>query len=241
MIRTTLAASFLLLLPFLATATDKEKKVEKLRVPAETQEIEGWAIEVDKRLLAGEHKALGDRALKMLQLQLGEIALMMPEQQLEALRKVVIRLDYDHGSLKSAQYHPSPQWLSQNGFDSALARKVHISYAPRFASRGHHATQPRVVLHELAHAYHHQVLRFSHRPLKEAYTAAVESGQYESVLHVNGHRTRHYALTNEKEYFAEGTEAYFGTNDFYPFVRSELKEHDPRLHELLVKIWGPLK
>ncbi len=35
------------------------------------------------------------------------------------------------------------------------------------------------------------------------------------------------------EYFAEGTEAYFYRNDFYPFVRAELKDHDPVLRDLL--------
>ena len=49
----------------------------------------------------------------------------------------------------------------------------------------------------------------------------------------------HYGLTNHKEYFAEGTEAYFYRNDFYPFVRAELKEHDPTLHDVLAKVWGP--
>ena len=47
-------------------------------------------------------------------------------------------------------------------------------------------------------------------------------------------------MSNEKEYFAEGTEAYFGANDFYPFVRGELKEHDPGFYEVLKEIWGPL-
>jgi dipeptidyl-peptidase-4 len=44
-------------------------------------------------------------------------------------------------------------------------------------------------------------------------------------------------MTDAKEYFAEGTEAFFYRNDFYPFVRAELKEHDPRLHEVLSEIW----
>jgi hypothetical protein len=39
------------------------------------------------------------------------------------------------------------------------------------------------------------------------------------------------------EYFAEATEAFFGTNDFYPFVRSELKQHDPQMYDLLRKLW----
>ena len=29
------------------------------------------------------------------------------------------------------------------------------------------------------------------------------------------------------EFFAEMTEAYFGSNDFYPFVTSELKQAKP--------------
>jgi dipeptidyl-peptidase-4 len=52
---------------------------------------------------------------------------------------------------------------------------------------------------------------------------------------------KHYAATNHKEYFAEGTEAYFYHNDFYPFVRAELKQHDPTLHDALEKIWGPVR
>jgi len=42
------------------------------------------------------------------------------------------------------------------------------------------------------------------------------------------------------EYFAESTEAFFGTNDFYPFVRPELREFDPEMFNLLTKLWGDL-
>ena len=61
------------------------------------------------------------------------------------------------------------------------------------------------------------------------------------MLHINGKKTQHYALTNEKEFFAEMTEAYFGQNDFYPFNRAELKRDEPELYELLTKIWGTPK
>ena len=67
----------------------------------------------------------------------------------------------------------------------------------------------------------------------------MESGTYTNVLLYTGQRGKHYALTDHIEYFAEGTEAYLYWNDFYPFVRAELKEHDPTLHEALFKIWGP--
>lgn len=60
----------------------------------------------------------------------------------------------------------------------------------------------------------------------------------ESGLPLNGQKRRHYALQTVREYFAETSEAYFGTNDCYPFVRAELKPHDPRMYELLGKLWG---
>jgi hypothetical protein len=41
------------------------------------------------------------------------------------------------------------------------------------------------------------------------------------------------------EYFAEASEAWFGTNDFYPYVKSELEEHDPAIAALLGRVWNP--
>ncbi len=32
------------------------------------------------------------------------------------------------------------------------------------------------------------------------------------------------------------TEAFFGTNDFFPFVRAELKEHDPQMFNALREV-----
>jgi tRNA U38,U39,U40 pseudouridine synthase TruA len=95
-----------------------------------------------------------------------------------------------------------------------------------------------VMLHELAHAYHDQVLGFDHPGVMKRYEAAKEAGLYDRVLHIDSQERKHYALTNHKEFFAEMTEAYFGTNDFYPFVRSELKRHDPETYRLLEEIWG---
>ena len=62
----------------------------------------------------------------------------------------------------------------------------------------------------------------------------------DKVMLFDGRLVGHYAKTNHKEYFAEGTESYFYRNDFYPFVRAELKKHDPDLHAVLEKVWGKL-
>ena len=76
------------------------------------------------------------------------------------------------------------------------------------------------------------------RPPFTAFASAKEKGLYDKVLVFNGNQGRHYALSNPKEYFAESTEAYFGVNDFYPFVRAELREHDPKMFALMEKFWG---
>jgi hypothetical protein len=133
-------------------------------------------------------------------------------------------------------YHPSAEWLRQHAMNPQKAGAVEIANARNFLDWT--ITQPWMVLHELAHGYHHQVLGFDNAEVRASYDRAVASKSYESVLHISGQKRRHYALTNDKEYFAEITEAYFGTNDFFPFVRAELRQVDPGGCALLEKLWG---
>ena len=39
------------------------------------------------------------------------------------------------------------------------------------------------------------------------------------------------------EWFAETTEALYGTNDFHPYVRSELREVDPQGARVVRRLW----
>ena len=95
-----------------------------------------------------------------------------------------------------------------------------------------------VVLHELSHAFHDQVLGFDDKRVKKAFEQAKMLKLYDKVQHVGGKVGRAYAMTNEREYFAELTEAYFGRNDFYPFTREELRQHDPIGYKMIEKAWG---
>jgi dipeptidyl-peptidase-4 len=157
---------------------------------------------------------------------------------LAKLQSVAIWIERDHPRLKAMQYHPSRDWLVEHGHDPRLARAVHITRAADLLSREQMLKHPAVVLHELAHAYHDQVLGFDQPEIVAAFEAAKADGSYEDVLLYTGERVRHYALTDHKEYFAEGTEAYFYRNDFFPFVRAELATHDPGFHQLLGEVWG---
>ena len=203
------------------------------------RQIEGWTVHIDDRLLAGPDKAVGDRALRILANRLYDIALVVPADKVARLQKVPIWIDRSHGKLRPAQYHPSAGWLTGNGYSTALAKCVHIPVAADFASIGHQRVQPWSVLHELAHAYHDQVLGFDNAEVRAAWERFRDSGKYKSTLHINGRMVKHYALTNPMEFFAEMTEAYFGQNDFYPFNRAELKRDEPGIYDLLTTLWGP--
>lgn len=216
-------------------------KAEAVRFDPVVQQIEGWTVHVDPQLLEGEQSEDGTRALKMLANHLQRIAILLPEEQLAKMQTLEIWIEHHHPTLGAMQYHPNLGWLRSHGHDPRLAKKVHIPRAKNLLSRHQMIKHSAVVLHELAHAYHDQYLGFDNPRIIEAYKEAKASGIYEKVLLYNGKQVRHYGLKDHKEYFAEGTEAYFYRNDFYPFVRAELKEHDPKLHDLLAEVWGPLQ
>ncbi|QIF03984.1 metallopeptidase [Roseimicrobium sp. ORNL1] len=202
--------------------------------------IEGWTVRVDDRLLAPAHAELGTRALELLRAKLTDISTVMAPEPLAKCRKVVIVLDLSHGKLTSMQYHPSVDWLKENGYAEDLAKCVHIPVAEKFADARHNFIQPWCVLHELSHAYHDQVLGFENPRVKQVWDKYVAAERGARVLKIDGAKVRHYAMTNHKEFFAEMSEAYFGTNDFSPFVHGELKESEPETFTLLREIWGPV-
>jgi hypothetical protein len=203
-----------------------------------TQVIEGWTVRIDERLLSPPHDALGKRAFALLEAKLVDIVSVMAPEPLEKCRKVTIVMDLTHGGLTSMQYHPSADWLKGNGYAADLAKCVHIPVAERFANARHNFIQPWCVLHELAHAYHDQVLDFENPRVKQVWDKYVAADRGARVLKIDGVKVRHYAMTNHKEFFAEMSEAYFGTNDFFPFVHGELKESEPETFALLREIWG---
>lgn len=226
---------FLLLLASPANAADPPKPTAHTK-----REIAGWAVRVDDRLLGGPDADLGTRAVKLLEAQLQVIAVTVPEDRLKELRTVPIWLDRTHGKLVPAQYHPSADWLTGNGYAKELARCVHVPDAAYFASARHQRHQPSAMLHELAHAYHDQVLDFDNAEVKAAWERFAAGGRYKAVLHIDGTKRSHYGLTNEKEFFAEMTESYLGRNDFFPFNSAELRQEEPEVFRLMEKVWGKL-
>lgn len=235
-----LALPCLLLVGLVAAFAETEKSAPKKVGWVETVklDLEGWTVHADARLVSGEYKEIGARSLGMLSNHLQRIAILIPEKQLGALRKMEIFIEHSHPELGNMQYHPDDDWLVERGYDPRLAKKVHITQAAELLSRQQMLKHPAVVLHELAHAYHDQVLSFDEPRIIKVYDDAMQAGIYEKSLLYTGQTVKHYATTDHKEYFAEATEAYLYHNDFYPFVRAELRQHDPAAYAEMERVWG---
>ncbi|WP_145417106.1 anthrax toxin lethal factor-related metalloendopeptidase [Planctomycetes bacterium K23_9] len=201
--------------------------------------IEGWTVFISPEVVAQPHRSTGEECLSALANHLQRVRWIVSPERLAELQQVGIWVHWDH-TLENLQYHPSRGWLLANDHDPRLAKHVHVGRAKNLIDRRQWTKHPYAILHELAHAYHDQKLGFDYPPVRSAYEKMKQSGTYDKVLSHKAKHVKHYALNNHKEYFAESTEAYFGVNDFFPFVRAELKEHDPDMHQLMETIWGKI-
>ncbi|MBV8879304.1 MAG: metallopeptidase [Planctomycetaceae bacterium] len=208
----------------------------------EPRAVEGWTVLVERPLL-DEQAALGRDALRLLEVKLYDVGRVVPSKACAELRRVPIYLCFQGGSRggPGAEYHPDAGWLKANGYSTDLAKCVHIPRAEDLATIRNIREQPWVILHELAHAYHDQVLDFNEPRIVAAYEAYKKSGHGDNTLLFDGTRVKHYALTDQMEFFAEMTESYFGSNDFFPFNRAELKESEPAIYALMQELWEPAK
>lgn len=228
---------FLLLVPLIeAAAPPPPRKAAYDPLESYTeQKLRGWKLLVHRDLLEAKHATLRRQTLELLDDHLYRIVRVIPAGPLAKLREVPIWIELAHPRHPCMCYHVSKQWLKDNQMNPAKAGAVEIANVRNFLTWTH--DQPWMVLHELAHAFHHRILSFEHAAIRVCYEEAMRNKRYTSVLHIRGENRKHYACTNPMEYFAEMTEAYFGCNDFYPFVRAELRQVDPRMYELLEKLW----
>jgi dipeptidyl-peptidase 4 len=221
----------------------KEDAVDVDRIK---RKILGWTIHIHPKLLADQPNDT-KRALELLEQQLDEIVRVLPAKAVAQLRKVPLYFSPPYpGTSGGAEFHPSAQWLRENGRDPAMERAVEFTNIANFEAELDR--MPNFALHELAHGYHCRSLPsgYENPEIKMAFERAKASGTYDSVERWSGTGKaktleRAYAMSNPMEYFAECTEAFFSRNDFFPFNAEELKRHDPNMFELLGKLWGTKK
>jgi hypothetical protein len=198
-------------------------------------ELDGWTVRLNATLV-GEQREVARAAYALLDDRLRRIVEVLPAQRVAELRRVPIWMEPKTTGAARLMYHPAGSaWAREHGFPEAKVGGVDIGDAAGFLSVRN--SQPSVVLHELAHAYHDQVLGHDFAPIRDAYAHAAKSGLYEHVPRNDGNIERAYAITNYEEYFAELSEAYFGENDFFPFRRDELRSYDTQGFAMMRSAW----
>lgn len=222
-----------------------EERDPAVRFDPVLKEIEGFPVFIEPALLEGEHAEVGAKSIGMLRNHLERINVLVPEPALGQLQQVGIWIEVDHPltDVEPGPYHGGQQWLIDNGWDRRMVDCVHVTRAASLLERHHMLKHPMVILHELAHAYHDQFMEdgYQNKLILDAFNNAMAKGLYDEVLDYKGRTVKAYATSNQMEYFAEATEAYFYRNDFYPFLNAELKQHDPMGYELMRTIWGDLE
>jgi len=210
----------------------------------ETREVSGWTVRIDSRLLAKDEAKSTEHAVGLLKKQLDEIVRVVPPDAVTELRKVPLYFTTPYANAEArAEFHPSEDWLTENDREAEMAGAIEFTNTRTLESDIERS--PYLVLHVLAHAYHNLTVPdgVDNQDVYDAYNKASGSGKYDKVEHYEGKGQKKQdvqaqAMTDEMEYFAENSEAYFGRNDFYPFTRGDLKKVDPECCTLLEKLWG---
>jgi hypothetical protein len=205
--------------------------------------IEGWTLHIRKQMVGMPET---NRALVLLRTQLKEVIRVVPTEARKQIQQVPLWFSPESPNKPpGAAYHPGKQWLIDNGFDPAMAKGIEFYNIKTFEAETRR--MPNFALHELAHSYHDRFLKegFENADIKAAFLAAKASKGYDKVERKDSEGRssldRAYAMTNQMEYFAELSEAYFAKNDFFPFNRAELASHDPAGMAAVERAWGVVK
>lgn len=229
----------LTLLALTTSARSEEKKTYAPYVPTseyEARDVCGWTVYAAADLRANPE--LDKKSMRLITLQLTQIQVLIPEKALKELQKTPIWIQKKDPTYTNMCYHVSREWLETHGVNPDKTNAIDIPNAQYFLDE--YDRQPMALLHELAHAYHFKVVEngYNNEVILHAYKNAMENKLYDRVLNYFQLEEKAYATTNPMEYFAELTECYFGENDFYPFVKTEFRRHDPVGFEMIEKIWG---
>jgi gluconolactonase len=196
--------------------------------------IEGWHVYVHQDLIqGGKLQDVGKPALKQLTYGLAKTAQMVADGPLKKLRAVKIWLEVNstrgkHGNTSGYQYHPGLGWLEKMDFNPQKLHCVEFGNAAGLAKRSDFKTV-QVTMHELAHAYHHQVYTFEDTDVLAAHKRAKEDGKYP--------KTDWVVRTNHKEFYAGLVTRYYESEE----RRKEIVERDLIFAKKLEEQWGKPK
>lgn len=227
-----------------SSAQSPSTRLGKLRedsIPGYTiKSIEGFTVVVsDETMRQSEQGSFKRKPLDVLAEELKQIDAMMPEKIVRLLRTVPIWAEWDERRSMSNGRPGEATAIYLGGHQSSLlargehplkAKSVVILRTEQVTRLGQDGRSGMLLLHELAHAVHFELLGGRSNPhITAAYRQALDRELLDKSV---------YASTNEAEFFAEMTVAYFDGLDYHPRTREQLAKHDPITFKLMKSIWG---
>jgi len=205
----------------------------------EIRNIEGWTVYIN-RDVKKQYPEQYAKTLEHLRWELYQTKLAAPAAAVTNMQENnAIWIEYSEKV--SLSYHPSRNWLTGRGYKVPKDPQSFMSLSAR-SHVGDSYRHPFVIFHELAHGYDFHFIgkgrRYGNDECEANYQRMMKGGTYEKVQIWHGRKGSHYGRSNRMEYWAESTEAYFAVNDIYPFVRAELREHDPKMARFVERYWG---
>jgi hypothetical protein len=202
--------------------------------------IEGFTLLVNQAVLDADASGFERKPLDVLELELKTVSRLMTPKALGVLRKLLIWVEWDErqpvsngrdGTAVAVYYGGHQLSLVRKGMHPLKSKSVTILSMKSLTA----AHQPKtdaggcVLLHEIAHAVHDNLLGWENPTIKAAYRLAMERKLYDKSQYVS---------TNEAEFFAELTCAYFDQLEYHPRTRDHLKKLDPASFKMLDAVWG---
>lgn len=198
--------------------------------------IKGFKVLLSPEVYA-ENNSL-EKIKQRLNNQIEDIKRSVPKEKFNFLVNTPIWVEYNVKDNGFIEYHPSKNWLTENGYNPEKAKSLEISNVKNYLEWSKDDFQPSILLHELAHALYHSLSKEQKRIIKAQYEKTLSSGLYRNVTRkLKDKKEDAYALEDHWEYFAELSESYFGENEYFPFNKKMLKDYDPVGYELVEKIW----
>ena len=205
----------------------------------EISNIEGWTTYIN-RDVRKQHPEELTQTLDHLKWELYQIKLAVPQAAVSNMQKNTPNW-IEYSERVSLSYHPGRGWLIGRGYQVPKDPRSMMSLSVKSHYRDSYR-HPFVIFHEMAHGYDFYFIGkgrgYGNKECEANYQRMMKTKTYEKIKIWNGHIGSHYARSNRMEYFAESSEAYFAVNDIYPFVRAELREHDPKMARLIERYWG---
>ncbi|MCZ2343933.1 MAG: hypothetical protein LC104_19360 [Bacteroidales bacterium] len=202
--------------------------------------IEGFTLLIHDDVLQADTAQFERKPLDVLELELKMITKLMNPKSVNILRRLLIWVKWKEEEDIASGRPGTPVAVYYGGHQLSMLRdgkhplkgKTITILRMDLLTREH---QPKtdagrcVLLHEMAHAVHDQLLGRTNPIIVNTFRQAMERKLYDKSLYVS---------TNEAEFFAELTCAYFDQLHYFPRNRRELKEHDPQTFKLMESVWG---